>query len=95
VHTYILRVEDVGLKPAPYSEITGGTAQQNALTARAILAGQVQGAKCDAVALNAGAAFYLAGKTRSIAEGVEVAQQILDEGKGLELLEQLVHFTQA
>jgi anthranilate phosphoribosyltransferase len=95
IFSYTLRAEEVGLKPAPYSDITGGTAQENALTARAILAGQERGAKRDAVALNAGAGFYLAGKAASVAEGVGLAQQILDKAEGLRLLEKLVEFTQA
>lgn len=95
IHTYTLKVEAMGLKPAPYSEITGGTAGENALTARAILAGGERGAKRDAVALNAGAGFYLAGKAGSVGEGVERAQHILDGGEGLELLDRLIEFTQA
>lgn len=95
VKTYTLTPEMVGLQPAPYEAVGGGTAAQNALEARAILAGQQQGAKRDAVALNAGAAFYLAGRAESIAEGVQLAQQLLDQGAGLELLERLVRLTQA
>jgi anthranilate phosphoribosyltransferase len=90
-----LRAEEVGLQAAPYGAITGGTAQENAQTARAILAGQERGAKRDAVALNAGAGFYLAGKAGSVAEGVGMAQRILDSGAGLELLEKLIEFTRA
>jgi anthranilate phosphoribosyltransferase len=95
VRTYTLRAEEVGLQAAPYGAITGGTAQENAQTARAILSGQERGAKRDAVALNAGAGFYLAGKAGSVAEGVGMAQRILDSGAGLELLEKLIEFTRA
>lgn len=95
VQTYPLRPEEVGLQPAPYDAIGGGTAAENATEARAILSGQQKGPKRDAVALNAGAAFYLAGKAQSIAEGVRLAQQLLDEGAGLEVLERLIKLTQA
>ncbi|MGK0619329.1 anthranilate phosphoribosyltransferase [Meiothermus cerbereus] len=95
IHTYPFRPEEVGLQPAPYQAIGGGSAAENALEARAILGGQQRGPKRDAVALNAGAAFYLAGRVESVAEGVRLAQQLLDEGAGLEVLERLVRLTQA
>lgn len=94
IHTYRLRPEEVGLQPAPYRAIKGGNAAENAVEARAILGGQQQGPKRDAVALNAGAAFYLAGRVGSLAEGVGLAQQLLDEGAGLAVLERLVRLTQ-
>jgi anthranilate phosphoribosyltransferase len=95
IRTYPFRPEEVGLQPAPYQAIGGGSAAENALEARAILGGQQRGPKRDAVALNAGAAFYLAGRVESVAEGVRLAQQLLDEGAGLEVLERLVRLTQA
>ncbi|WP_337871251.1 anthranilate phosphoribosyltransferase [Meiothermus sp.] len=95
IHTYRLRPEAVGLEPAPYAAIGGGTAAENAAEARAILSGQQRGPKRDAVALNAGAAFYLAGRVEGVAEGVRLAQQLLDEGAGLAVLERLIQLTQA
>lgn len=94
VKTYTLRPEEVGLSSAPYETIQGGTPQENAQTARAILGGQDRTPKRDAVALNAGAAFYLAGKAEGIAQGVALAKTVLDSGAAYELLEQLVRFTQ-
>lgn len=94
VQTGWLQPEEVGLAAAPLESLQGGTALQNALTARAILAGQERGPKRNAVALNAGAAFYLVGKSSSIAQGVTLAQEVLDSGAGLVLLEQLVQFSQ-
>uniref|UniRef100_A0A7C3HRM3 Anthranilate phosphoribosyltransferase n=1 Tax=Meiothermus ruber TaxID=277 RepID=A0A7C3HRM3_MEIRU len=95
IHTYRLRPEEVGLEPAPYTAIGGGTAAENAAVARAILSGQLRGPKRDAVVLNAGAAFYLAGKSPSIAAGVKMGQALLDSGAGMEVLERLAKLTQA
>ena len=94
IRSYTLRPDEVGLKSAPAEAIVGGTPQENAVTARAILSGQERGPKRDAVALNAGAAFYLAGKTENVADGVKLAQGLLDEGKGLEVLEKLKTLSQ-
>jgi len=95
IRSYILHPEEVGLSSAHYETIKGGTPQENAQTARAILRGQERGPKRDAVVLNAGAAFYLAGKVENIREGVGLAQSLLDSGAAYELLEELVRFTQA
>jgi anthranilate phosphoribosyltransferase len=95
IKTYRLTPEEVGLNSSSYESIAGGTAQENAKVARAILSGKEQGAKRDAVLLNTGAAFYLAGKTSSIGEGVEMGRGLLESGAGLEVLERLVKLTQA
>lgn len=94
IKSYALHPEEVGLSSSPYETIKGGTPPENAQTARAILSGQDRTPKRDAVALNAGAAFYLAGKVVSIAEGVALAKSVLDSGAAYELLEKLVRFTQ-
>lgn len=91
---YTLTPEEVGLASAPYDTIKGGTAQENAETAKAILSGSERGPKRDAVALNAGAAFYLAGKTSSISEGVRHAQELLDSGAGMDVFQRLRVFSQ-
>ncbi len=82
VKTYTLHPEEVGLRAAPYEAIKGGTPQENA-------------PKRDAVLLNAGAAFYLVGKTSTVREGVALAGEILAQGRALEVLEGLVRFTNA
>ncbi|MDX2006982.1 MAG: anthranilate phosphoribosyltransferase [Meiothermus sp.] len=95
IKTYTLEPEEVGLNSTDYEAIAGGTAQENAEVARAILSGKEQGPKRDAVLLNAGAGFYLAGKASSIAEGVAMGRELLDAGAGMEVLERLAKFTQA
>lgn len=93
IRTYTLHPEEVGLEPAPYEAIKGGTPQENAAIARAILAGEEKGPKRDAVLMNAGAAFYLVGKTATLREGVALAKEILEEKTALEVLERLVRFS--
>lgn len=93
IRTYTLHPEEVVLEPAPYEAIKGGTPQENAAIARAILAGEEKGPKRDAVLMNAGAAFYLVGKTATLREGVALAKEILEEKTALEVLEKLVRFS--
>jgi anthranilate phosphoribosyltransferase len=44
------------------------------------LSGAEQGPKRDAVLLNAAAALFVAGKTKSLAEGWDLAGEIIDSG---------------
>lgn len=91
-HSYTITPEQFGLSRCQKEELTGGTPQENAQITRAILAGQ-KGPKTDAVILNSGAALYVAGKTESIGQGVELARETINSGKALKQLEQFIHLS--
>ena len=59
------------------------------IEATAMLAGDERGPKRDALLLNAGAAFFVVGRTRSIGEGWELAAQVIDCGKAEAKLREL------
>ena len=87
---YTVVPEDVGLSTEPDHDATrGGTPQDNALTTRAILAGEA-GPRRDLAVLNAGAAIYAAGRADDLAEGVAAAQAAIDDGSAARTLEALV-----
>ncbi len=90
VRRYRLHAQALGLKPAPIEALKGGTPKENAELVQRILAGEEQGPKADAVALNAGAAIYAAGRAESLAEGVERARTLLLEGAPARVLERFV-----
>jgi anthranilate phosphoribosyltransferase len=94
VKSYELTPEAVGLARYARADILGGTPEENARTIRRILAGEVRGAKRDIVLLNSGAALYLMDKADSIAEGIRLAETLLDSGKALGKLERYVAFSQ-
>ena len=52
----------------------------NARIVREILSGKERGPKRDAVLLNAAAALFVAGKTKSLAAGWELAGETIDGG---------------
>ncbi|MDZ7708042.1 MAG: anthranilate phosphoribosyltransferase [Trueperaceae bacterium] len=85
--------EDVGLERAPRATLLGGDPADNAVAARAILSGERRGPQRDVVQFNAGAALYLADLAGSVAEGVERAGELLDDGAGLRTLERYVAFS--
>ena len=75
-----LTLEQFPLQPATLDDLLGGDKFQNAEITRKILCGADRGPKRDAVLLNAGAALFVAGKTRSLAEGWELAAATIDSG---------------
>jgi anthranilate phosphoribosyltransferase len=64
----------------------GGTPEENAAITRDILSGK-PGPQRDTVLLNAGAALYIAGKAPTLADGVKLAAQTIDDGKAAQTLE--------
>ena len=72
--------EQFPLQPATLNDLLGGDKNQNAEIVRRILRGDERGPKRDAVLLNAGAALFVAGKTKSLAEGWELAAATIDSG---------------
>lgn len=94
VESYEITPEQFGLKRAKKEDMTGGDPAENAKITKAILAGE-QGAKRDAVVLNAGAGIYIAGKADSLEQGIKMAQEIIDSSKAAEKLEAFVKATNA
>ncbi len=86
----LIRPENFGLKSASKDEIIGGTPEENAQMTRDILAGKITGAKRDIVLLNAGAALFCAGAAESIQDGVNLAAEMIDSGKALKKIDEMV-----
>jgi anthranilate phosphoribosyltransferase len=84
--------EDFGLKSVSFSEIEGAEPEESAKQMISIFNG-LENSKADLVAINAGALFYLSGKSRSIAEGVKLAKEVLASGKAKEVLDNVIKFT--
>lgn len=91
--SYVIQPEDFCLKRCTKDELVGGTATENAEITKGILSGRIQGAKRDAVCMNAGAALYIGGKADSIGEGIKLAQQLIDSGAAMKKLEEFVEFS--
>jgi anthranilate phosphoribosyltransferase len=89
IKDYRIEPEDFGMSRANISDIKGGDARRNAAIIREILDGR-PGPRRDIVLLNAGAAFYAAGKAPDIREGIQVAAQSIDSGVAAQKLEQLI-----
>ena len=83
---------DLRIERCDPGELAGGSPEENARTARDVLAG-ARGGKRDAVLLNAAGAIAAAGHAADLREGLGRAGEELDSGRAGERLEELVRFS--
>lgn len=87
--SYVITPEKFGLTRCTKEELVGGTPEENAQITRDILSG-AKGPKRDAVLMNAGAALYIGGKADNMAEGIQLAAELIDSGKAMQTLEKFI-----
>jgi anthranilate phosphoribosyltransferase len=85
---WFVDAEELGLAPAPLDAVLGGEPEENAAVTRSVLDGEAGPAR-DVSVLNAGAAIYVAGAAKTIAEGVEKARAAVESGAAREVLDRL------
>jgi anthranilate phosphoribosyltransferase len=93
VHTYDFHPAELGIAGATVHDLLGGSAEENAAITRGILQGEIQGPKRDAVLLNA--AFALSTESGDLAAGLAAAQQSIDSGAAVRVLDAYVRMTQS
>jgi len=89
VRLFTVTPEAVGLARVGLVDLMGGTPKENAQALRRLLAGE-KGAYRDIVLLNAAAAFLVADKVETLRDGVELAGEVIDDGRAQAALERLV-----
>lgn len=94
VRTMTVDPVSLGLAPAIPDELVGGEPAENAAAVRRVMAGE-HGAHRNIVVLNAGAAFVVAGRVDSLADGIELATQTIDSGAAAAALDRFVVESQA
>lgn len=77
------------IRPAVLADLAGGDKAVNVAIIRGVLDGSDRGPRREVVLLNAGAALFVAGKSRSIADGWELAAETIDRGAAVAKLRQL------
>lgn len=94
VHEYVVNPQHFGLNLHELSSIKVTDAEQSKSMVLEVLAGKAGPAR-DIVLLNAGAAIYVAGLTSSLHDGIATAADMLDSGKAMQKLQELVKLTNA
>ena len=93
VETYDLNPTDLGLAQSTVQDLRGGTPDESAVMMRDILSGKLNGARRDAVLLNAAAA--VAAETSDFKSALEEVAASLESGKALFKLNALVEYSQS
>ncbi|HRO01753.1 MAG TPA: anthranilate phosphoribosyltransferase, partial [Nitrobacter sp.] len=89
IRTFEVTPEDAGLQRADGDALKGGDAEANAASLREVLEGR-PGAFRDVALLNAAAALIVAGKAKTLKEGVALGATSLDGGGAMNKLKQLI-----
>jgi len=87
---YAISPEDFNLPEAPLAAVIGGTADINCRITEDLLRGGGTAAQQNLVAINAGAALYVAGISKSLREGAQLALSSMACGAPIQLLRKLV-----
>jgi len=94
VQEYIINPQQFGLGLHDVASIKVSDASTSKAMILDVLAGKTGGAR-EIVLLNAGAAIYVAGLATNLQEGIATAAEMLDSGKALQKLQQLIAMTNA
>ena len=90
IEYYTVSPEDFGMQRCQLEEVAGDTPEHNAQIIRSIFSGEERGPKRDLVVLNAAGSFLVAGKVKTLQEGVEMARQVIDSGAAEEKLGEFI-----
>jgi anthranilate phosphoribosyltransferase len=93
ITSFYIHPAEFGLPKAAAADLQGGDAAQNAAIVTAILAGK-KGAPRDIVLFNAGAALMVAGRVKSVREGIARAAEAIDSGAARATLDRMVRSSQ-
>ncbi len=93
VRTYDLDPAELGLAPATVGDLRGGPPDESAAMMREMFTGKLNGARRDAVLLNAAAA--VAAGTGDFRSALDEARAALDSGQALAKLDALVEFSRS
>ncbi len=93
IRTYDFNPQELGIHPATLQDLLGGTPDESARMMRDLLAGKRNGARRDAVLLNA--AGTLAAETGDFHSALAEVTAALDDGRALAKMNALVEFSHA
>ena len=95
VTSYEVTPAELGVEPVDPGDLAGGEPAENAEVVRAVVTGEERGPGRSAVLVNAAAAFHVAGRVDSLAEGVAAGARTIDSGAAAAVLDSLVRASRA
>jgi len=85
INEYLICPEDFGVASASFDEIAAQSSEESLRMVKEAFAGE-KSAVQDMIALNAGAALYIARKVDSIGDGVELSYNLMNNGRAADKL---------
>jgi len=85
INEYAICPEDFGIASAPFEDIAAQSSEESLRMVQEAFAGE-KSAVQDMIALNSGAALYIARKVDSISEGIELSFDLMNNGKAADKL---------
>lgn len=90
ITTYEIAPEDFGMSRCTLEEIATGTPEENANMIRNVFSGKDKGPRRQAVVLNEAGALMIGDKADSFAEGIKLANELIDSGAAQQKLNDLI-----
>ncbi len=94
IKSYSISPEDFGLFRAGLDSLRGGTLDENADSLRRVLV-SIPGPQQDIVLMNTAAVLLAGDRVETLQQGIDLAHKVVDSGKALDKLEQLIEFSRS
>lgn len=92
ISEYLIKPQDFGVSIGSLDQLKVSSPEESLTLVEGALSGENQAAM-DIVVLNAGAAIYVGGQTRTLDQGVEMARDAIGSGMAAEKMKEFVEFT--
>lgn len=89
ITTGVIHPTELGIHPEPLDELRVGTPGESARLIEAVFQGRLQGPCLDSIVINAAAAFMACGSVADMREGMEIAADVIRDGRALAALERV------
>ena len=94
LRSFTIHPSDFGLETHDIKEVESKSPEENAATFRLVLSGEGNKAIHDFICINAGAALFTTGHASSIGKGVEIANNVIENGDAAAKVAAFVDSTQ-
>jgi len=87
IRSYAVRARDFGFRARSSKELAVSGTRENLSAFKQVLSGRERGSRREAVLINAGLGFYLSRRSKTLGEGVRLADEVIRSGASKRVLE--------
>ena len=93
VFSYTVAPQLLGIEPNSLESIKVENAKHGSEIIKAVFENKLKNSYFDVIIINSGLTLYITKRTKSLMEGISLAKKVIDEGKAIEVLENLKNKT--